>query len=564
MKSDHKQSFFYQLKKGAAKNFRHLYASVYSRVVLIIATLSIFLLGSYFIIFQTVNQQYLDAIIHQNGNNIASIVEGALYHSMMQNDKTELYNTLDIINTLSGIDEVNLYNEFDSLVYSSYASDATHFNNPECVLCHETLNNLFPGDQKSYRIVNTGSACSMYKTNNDERYLLIRNPILNENSCYTAKCHAHGKDDKLLGSLIIKLPLGAYDNSIQASSNQYFLLAVITTLLLALSLVFFTRRNIKRPLNALVEASTLVSKGEGSTRLRTSPYQMDDMRMVSEAFNQMLDKLQAANTELQNWSKQLEYKVQRKSEELSSVHNELIQIERIASLGKLSASVAHELNNPLSGILVYAKLVSKQLQSAPIEQEKRLAMMKHLKFIETETKRCGDIVKGLLDFSRKDQSDHEICHLHDILSSTADLMRHPMKISNISFYTHFKAEMDEVSCSPNQIKQACIAMLVNASEAMTSDANGEIVIQTSNPDDEHIKFEIVDNGKGMEKDTIPNIFQPFYSTKHEASGIGLGLAIVHGIISSHKGKITVQSTPGMGTTFAITLPLAKQKKDLNV
>ncbi len=285
--------------------------------------------------------------------------------------------------------------------------------------------------------------------------------------------------------------------------------------------------------------------------------------MVSEAFNQMLDKLQAANTELQNWSKQLEYKVQRKSEELSSVHNELIQIERIASLGKLSASVAHELNNPLSGILVYAKLVSKQLQSAPIEQEKRLAMMKHLKFIETETKRCGDIVKGLLDFSRKDQSDHEISHLHEILSSTADLMRHPMKISNISFYTHFKAERDEVSCSPNQIKQACIAMLVNASEAMTSDANGEIVIQTSNPDNEHIKFEIIDNGRGMEKDSIPSIFEPFYSTKHEASGIGLGLAIVHGIISSHKGKISVQSTPGMGTTFAITLPLAKQKKDLH-
>lgn len=545
------------------KNYKKFYSSVYSRVVLIIALLSIFLLASYFIIFKSVNEQYLKTIIFQNGNNIASIVEGALYHSMLENDKTELYNTLDIINTLSGIDEVNLYDEFDSLVYSSYAVDAEHYNDPECVNCHNTLDELFPGDSKSYRIVNLESSCSMHKTGNDERYLLIRNPILNENSCYTAKCHAHGKNEKILGSLIIKLPLGNFDEAVEGTSMQYFILAAFATLLLSSSLVLFTRRNIKRPLNALVEASTAVTSGDRDTRLKINPNQTEDMRTVSLAFNQMLDKLQAANTELENWSHQLEYKVQRKSEELSSVQNEMIQIERIASLGKLSASVAHELNNPLSGILVYAKLVHKQLQSDEFASPKRENMLKNLKYIESETKRCGEIVKGLLDFSRKDQSDHEHCHLHDILASTADLMRHPMKISNISFFTYYKADKDMISCSPNQIKQACIAMLVNATEAMPPDANGEVVIQTSNPDEDHIKFEITDNGKGMNPETIPHIFEPFFSTKHEASGIGLGLAIVHGIINSHQGKIAVNSEPGIGTTFEITLPLIKQKRELN-
>ncbi len=547
--------------RSVRQRFRQFYSSVYSRVVLIIALLSMFLLAAYFVIFRSVNDRYLKTIIYQNGNNVASIVEGALYHSMLENDKTALYNTLDIINTLSGIDEVNLYNEFDSLVYSSYSSDATHYNQPDCIQCHKAINDLFPGKGKSYKIIGLENACSMYRTDNSERYLLIRNQIFNENSCYTARCHAHGKDDEVLGSLIIKLPLGEYDQAVSHTTGRYFLLAMVATLLLASLLVLFTRKHIQKPFSALVEASLAVTSGDRHTRLKTDPGQMDDMRQVSQAFNEMLDKLQAANTELENWSKQLEYKVQRKSEELSSVQNELIQIERIASLGKLSASVAHELNNPLSGILVYAKLIQKQLQTAEFDPSRKDTMLKNLRFIESETKRCGDIVKGLLDFSRKDQSDHESCHLHTILMSTAELMRHPLKIANIAFYTRFEAGTDQISCSPNQIKQACLAMLVNASEAIPPESDGEIVIRTSNPDEKHIVFEITDNGQGMNKEIIPNIFEPFFSTKHEASGIGLGLPIVHGIISSHQGKIQVTSEPGMGTTFSVTLPLVKSKND---
>ena len=127
------------------------------------------------------------------------------------------------------------------------------------------------------------------------------------------------------------------------------------------------------------------------------------MRKVSQAFNNMLDNINAATEELQNWSQQLEYKVQKKTEELSEAQKELIHVERIASLGKLSSSVAHEINNPLSGILVYSKLIYKQLDNPDFYHSKKDTILKNLKLIETETKRCGDIVKGLLDFSRKDR-----------------------------------------------------------------------------------------------------------------------------------------------------------------
>jgi len=233
----------------------------------------------------------------------------------------------------------------------------------------------------------------------------------------------------------------------------------------------------------------------------------------------------------------------------------LIHIERLASLGKLSSSVAHEINNPLSGILVYTKLVHKLLSNPDLTDAKKEVMLKHLKMIEAETKRCGDIVKGLLDFSKKDQEDFEPKHLHEILHETYDLMSHPVKIANISFLTDFTAKSDLIYCSPNQIKQACVAMLVNSTEAVTE--NGEIVIRTSNPDPDVIKLEISDNGIGISPEDIPHIFEPFFSTKQQARGIGLGLPIVHGIIQSHKGKVQVKSEPGHGTTISILLPIVR-------
>jgi len=325
-----------------------------------------------------------------------------------------------------------------------------------------------------------------------------------------------------------------------------------------LGLLMFTRRSIKNPLNEIIRASEAVSKGDKSTRLEIRPNQLNDMRMVSTAFNEMLDNLQSATEELQNWSQQLEYKVQKKSEELSEMQNELIHIERIASLGKLSSSVAHEINNPLSGVLTYTKLVHKHLKKLDLDGDEKNAMLRYLNIIEDETKRCGDIVKGLLDFSRSDQLDFKTRHLHKILNDTYTLIDHQMKMENINFQTDFSASSDRIQCSSNQIKQACIALLLNAFEAVSED--GEILIRTSNPDDHTINLEISDNGVGIAKEDIPQIFEPFFSTKDKASGIGLGLAIVHGIVQSHKGRIEVKSRVGEGTSMSIILPLVINQK----
>jgi two-component system, NtrC family, sensor kinase len=467
---------------------------------------------------------------------------------------------MDVINTMPGIDDVNMYDDQDNLAYSSFSEDQEGHIDPNCKGCHDNIRTLFPRNEKSYRIIDRNSECQMIQSDTGHRHLMIRTPILNEPSCYnTTACHAHSADQEVLGSLFIKLPLDEVDAAVRKSSREFFFLAAMITLFLASFLVLFTRKNIKNPLNAIIKASRAVATGDNSARLVVSPNQLDDIRMLSYAFNHMLDNLQTATQELQNWSKQLEYKVQKKSEELGEVQNELINIERIASLGKLSSSVAHEINNPLSGILVYTKLVHKKLINENIDPVKKESMLKHLKLIEDETKRCGDIVKGLLDFSRKEQDDFETKHLNGVLQDTYQLMSHPINIANINFLADFSAQHDLTWCSPNQIKQACIAIIVNASEAVTE--GGEIIFRTTNPDEDTIKIDIIDNGTGISPQDIPHIFEPFFTTKNHGAGIGLGLSIVHGIVQSHKGKIDLKSEPGKGTVISIILPLINDENE---
>jgi two-component system, NtrC family, sensor kinase len=542
--------------------YTSLSSSLYGRVIYIISILSIFLFVTFGIIFRSVNERYMKSVIHQCGYRVAFLVEGSLYHSMLLNDKTLLQNTLDQLNNMPGIDAVHMYDNNQNLMYSSLPSDSILETDANCHVCHSNFDDFFDRKIKSSKILAKKGDCQMNKNGNSNRQLFINSPILNEETCYTNDCHHHSADEEVLGSLMIKVPLKEMDIAIEESTTDFFLLATITTLLLLSFLILFTRNRIQNPLKEIIRASERVANGNLDTRLELKYNELDDIRKVSLAFNNMLDNLHSATIELQNWSQQLEYKVQKKSEELKEAHNELVHIERMASLGKLSSSVAHEINNPLTGVLTYTKLIQKILNKQLKESQNKESIIKYLGIVEDETKRCGEIVKGLLDFSRKDQQNFEPKELNLILRETYELMTHSMKMVNVNFVKNLNAKTDIIYCSPNQIKQACVAILQNAKEAIFE--NGEILLETNNPDNDSIKLEIIDNGAGIAEEDIPHIFEPFFSAKENKSGTGLGLAIVHGIVQNHHGKIDVKSTQGSGTTIAITLPLFKQKDNQNV
>ncbi|MCK5683154.1 hypothetical protein KAJ27_03500, partial [bacterium] len=517
-------------------------SSIYSQVIYIIVILSLLLFVSFAYLFRTTNEKHLQSVIKQCGNRVAYLVEGSLYTSMMENDKDKLKYTLDIMKDMPGIGDVNLYDGNDSLIYSVNtnleSSDSSERCTPDCITCHDSKASILDTNEKQYHVLQPGCNCKTNSEICEHRQLLIISPIKNEPSCYESSCHVHKEEELHLGSLVIKLPLASLDQALRETTFNYFVMASMMTLLLIFVLISFTKRKIYIPLQGIIKASEAVAAGDLNMRLDEGENQLGDMNKVSSAINHMLDKLNKANSELQVWSKQLEYKVHKKSEELKETQNELIHIERMASLGKLSSSVAHEINNPLAGVLTYTKLVQKQLSKQTIPEDKKTSLLSHLNMIEKETKRCGDIVKGLLDFSRKDQQHFEDISIKQVLQESYDLMLHPMKMADISFKMRLHAEYDTVHCSANQIKQACIAILVNAIEAV--DENGTIMLSCNeDPHSDFLHIEISDNGAGISEEDLPHIFEPFFSSKQKASGIGLGLSVVHGIVENHKGKVKV-------------------------
>jgi two-component system NtrC family sensor kinase len=283
------------------------FSSIYGQVVKVIGLLALFLFLSFGIIFRTINMEYMESTIQQNGDNVVMLVEGALYEHMLDNNRAGLRSTLDIINRMPGIEDVNMYDAQNNLAHSSSNQDSGHYQNANCKDCHTNINSMFPNTEKSFRIINMDNECEMTEKESDFRLLMIKTPILNEPSCYTNQCHAHQASDKLLGSLIIRIPLEELD----ANLNKSFVFAGLTTLILVSFLLVFTRRKIKKPLKGIIIASEAVAGGDKNTRLDIKPNQLNDVRMVSLAFNKMLDNLQAATDELENWSQQLEYKVQK-------------------------------------------------------------------------------------------------------------------------------------------------------------------------------------------------------------------------------------------------------------
>jgi two-component system NtrC family sensor kinase len=230
-------------------------------------------------------------------------------------------------------------------------------------------------------------------------------------------------------------------------------------------------------------------------------------------------------------------------------------MEKMASLGKLSATVAHELNNPITGMLNYAKLVERGLVDQPLEPAAREEMGRYLHFLQKECSRWVQIVTNLLLFARRTGAEMESVDLNEIVERSLMLVQHHLKVSDIELRTRMLEGNSEIVADGGQLQQALVALLVNAVEAMGgSEAGGGLLSVHLGASDGEVSIEIGDTGSGIPPDALPRIFEPFFSTKAEESGVGLGLAVVYGIIQRHGGTIEAESEPGLGTTFYVRLP----------
>jgi signal transduction histidine kinase len=248
----------------------------------------------------------------------------------------------------------------------------------------------------------------------------------------------------------------------------------------------------------------------------------------------------------------------RRMEQQFADQTRLLHEHKMISLGRLSASVVHELNNPLAGILNYVRLMLKIIKRDSLDQKKLEKFQKHLTLVESETSRCSKIVSNLLAFSRKSELELKAMSINELLEKCILLSQHKLMLQNIQIKTDLDPDIPEVLGDFNQTQQCVINLIFNAIDAMPD--GGTLSMASSfNPGKEMVEIKIEDTGCGIADEDLHQIFDPFYSTKTEGKGLGLGLSMVYGIIDRHKGSVTVDSKLGKGTIFTIRLPSLKRE-----
>jgi two-component system NtrC family sensor kinase len=243
-------------------------------------------------------------------------------------------------------------------------------------------------------------------------------------------------------------------------------------------------------------------------------------------------------------------------QELKEAQEQIIQTEKLASLGKLAATIAHEINNPIAVVLTYVRLMIKLMDRNRFSPERLEDISRYLATMESETARCGEVVKNLLAFSRQDKVTIESHSIAEIIDRSLILISHDLEMKEIQLKKTIEPNLPKVQCDFKQIQQAILNIMYNASEAMLK---GGILTVTANMRagvEGFVDVMIADTGCGIAEEDKENIFEPFFTTKEEGKGVGLGLSLVYGIITRHKGTIEVKSEPGKGSTFKVTLPIA--------
>ena len=354
-------------------------------------------------------------------------------------------------------------------------------------------------------------------------------------------------DDKIIGILYVGMLEKPYIDTTNRVMSTFMIIAFLCVVFLLVILYFSTTR-ITNPLQKMVVATQVISKGDLAHRVKVNS--RDEIGYLAESFNRMTANLETANEKLIEWGKTLEKKVEERTKELREMQTHLIQSEKLASLGKLAAGIAHEINNPLGGILIYSNLLLE-------DTDKNSPHYENLRKIVKETSRCKDIVKGLLEFARPKEPEVARININEILESSLAIMEKQALFQNISIKKTYESDLPKIIADSAQLQQVFMNIILNAAEAMAG--NGTLTLGTSlNADGTYIEVEFSDTGHGIEEEDKKRLFEPFFSTKEVGKGTGLGLAISYSIIQQHNGTIEVKSQVGKGSTFTVKLPVLKE------
>jgi len=459
--------------------------------------------------------------LHQIENNaylVSETIKSSTKHAMMINQPDHVFKIINEIGHQPGIGKVRIINEAGEVIYSPDKDiiGTTVDKDTEAYLggkISEDSRSQLPVLQRS-RIFNDPDL---------GRSLGVINPIYNSLTCSSTGCHPSPSEQSVLGVLDVTFTLGEAEANLQA--NQRYALWLLIGAIVGITAVIWIslRYLLVRPVKSLLRATEAVAKGD--LEYRVNGEMRDEIGQLAVSFNEMTASLQDAKVQIYRSNK-------------------------LASLGRLAAGVAHEINNPLTGVLSFSSFMLKRAPEGSEEQE-------DLKTIVGETKRCRQIVRGLLDFSRQVQPKKTRACFNTAVRRAHDIVRNQLLVSNVDIKLDLAADLPEVLADGDQLVQLILNLVVNASDAMKGRTNSEVSVTTKLIEEDgqaNIEVVVSDNGPGIPDENVEKIFDPFFSTKGN-EGTGLGLSVVWGIVDEHEGTIRVNTVLDEGTSFIIRMPV---------
>jgi two-component system, NtrC family, sensor kinase len=345
--------------------------------------------------------------------------------------------------------------------------------------------------------------------------------------------HNYGGD--IVGILYVGILEQKYTD-IKNQTMQVFLVITFAGAFLSIVIALYISRRISTSVGILAKASKQLADGNLETRVER--VSSDELGDLADNFNFMADALMERDEKLKEYAKK-----------------KIMESERLALIGQLSANVAHELNNPLQGIVTYSHLL---LEDETCDKEARANLQK----IAVQANRCRDIIRGLLDFSRQKKPDKTLCSVNNLLRGCVSLVERQTIFHNIKIVMNLDEDDPLVIIDPSQVERVFLNLIINAADAMED--GGQLTLATRRDRaGKFVEIKVQDTGHGINEENMDKIFDPFFTTKETGHGVGLGLAISYGIVKEHNGAINVESAPGKGTTFTVSFPLSKTKIGAN-
>ncbi len=508
------------------------YTAISSIVLLIVMSVSAFLH------IEKVQRIFSEKAM-QDADVLSEMILRDSHHLMLQDNRPQLQQMIEDVGKTPRVKRVRILGREGVIRFSMNKHEigtALSEKDESCAFCHlesdETRVDA-PIEKRS----------RPFTDDSGTQYLGITRAIYNEPTCYTAACHAHSPQEVKIGVLDIVISESQMVDLAHAHHKEVIFSTVVMLIILSLCHYLLTKKYICNPIEDMLVQTQALAKGDLSARVRIAS--KDEIGELGHSFNNMADNLAQAQSELQEWGKTLEQKVIVRTAEITEMQEQLLRSAKLASMGELVAGIAHEINNPLTGILMFASLSSK---NPDIPEQVR----DNLDLIVSETGRCAKIVRGLLEFARESIPEKKPDSINRIIELTLQLVSQQAIFQDIDVRYHGAENLPDLEVDADQIEQVFFNMFINAGQAMPT--GGVLTISTRLAEEgKVIQIVIEDTGTGISKENLDRIFDPFFSTKSQ-KGFGLGLSVSYGIIKNHGGRVDVKSREGEGTRFTIYLP----------